>query len=205
VLFRSLVAGMGDALSTRFEAEICFLTKSPNFFNGQGCQSALILARACYDIIREYGLAAKQAVEEHRVTDALEKVTEANIFMSGLGFESGGLAAAHAIHAGFTMIPEMNGSFHGEKVAVGLLVQFVMEKISGSFIGEMITFYRELGLPSTLAELGMREVTDEMLDAIAERACRPNTYMFHMPMPVDRSFVKQAILEADAIGRCHQG
>ena len=202
---RFLVAGMGDALATRFEAEICALTKSPNFFKGEGCHSALILARACYDIIREFGPAAKWAVEEHRVTEALDKVIEANIFMSGLGFESGGLAAAHAIHAGFTMIPEMNGSFHGEKVAVGLLVQFVMEKRSASFIGEMIDFYRRLGLPSTLAELGMGEVTDEKLAAIAERACRPNTYMFHMPMTVDRDVVKQAILEADAMGRCHKG
>ena len=202
---RFLVAGMGDALATRFEAEICATTKAPNFFKGEGCQSALILARACYDIIREFGVSAKEAVEKHSVTEALDKVVEANIFMSGLGFESGGLAAAHAIHAGFTMIPEMNGSFHGEKVAVGLLAQFVMEERSAAFIGEMIDFYRQLGLPSTLAELGMREIADGKLDAIAERACRPNTYMFHMPMPVDRDFVKRAILEADAIGRSHRG
>ena len=201
---RFLVAGMGDALATRFEAEICAQSKSLNFFKGEVCQSALILARACYEIIRQFGPAARQAVEERTVTDALEKVVEANIFMSGVGFESGGLAAAHAIHAGFTMIPEMNGSFHGEKVAVGLLAQFVMEKRDRAFIEEMISFYRQLGLPATLRELGMGEITDEKMDAIAQRACLPNTYMFNMPMPVDKEFVKKAIREADAIGQSHR-
>lgn len=202
---RFLVAGMGDALSTKFEAEVCAQTKALNFFKGQGCQSALILARACYDVIRQFGLAAKQAVEARTVTDALEKVVEANIFMSGVGFESGGLAAAHAIHAGFTMIPEMNGSFHGEKVAVGLLAQFVMENRERAFIDEMITFYRQVGLPATLAELGMAEITDEKMDAIAQRACLANTYMFNMPMPVDTEFVKEAIRKADRIAQSHRG
>lgn len=202
---RFLVAGMGDALATRFEAEVCEQTQSVNFFKGYGCESALILARASYDIIRQFGPAAKQAVEEHTVTDALEKVVEANIFMSGVGFESGGLAAAHAIHAGFTMIPEMNGSFHGEKVAVGLLAQFVMENRDRTFIESMIAFYRQIGLPATLSELGMIEITNEKMDTIAQRACLPNSYIFNMPMPVDKEFVKKAIWKADTIGQLYRG
>lgn len=197
---RFLVSGMGDALSTRFEAEICATTKSANFFGGGGCESALILSRACYDLIRQYGPAAKKSVQQHCVSEALDKVVEANIFMSGVGFESGGLAAAHAIHAGFTMVEEMNGALHGEKVAVGLLAQFVMERRTEAFIEEIIGFYREIGLPSTLAGLGMHSITEEKLDLIAERACRPNTYMFNMPIPISKTLVKSAIREADVIG-----
>jgi glycerol dehydrogenase len=99
----------------------------------------------------------------------------------------------------------MNGSFHGEKVAVGLLAQFVMENRGPAFIDEMITFYRQVGLPATLAELGMAEITDEKMDAIALRACLPNTYMFNMPMPVEKEFVKEAIRKADRIGQSHRG
>ena len=58
---------------------------------------------------------------------------------------------------------------------------------------------------ATLAELGMAEITDEKMDAIAQRACLPNTYMFNMPMPVDTEFVKEAIRKADTIGRSYQG
>ena len=37
---------------------------------------------------------------DNQVTPAVEKVIEANTLLSGLGFESGGLAAAHAITTG---------------------------------------------------------------------------------------------------------
>lgn len=200
---RFLVSGMGDALSTKFEAEMCALTQAKNFFNGESTQGALILARSCYDIIRQYGLEAKRSVEEKRVTDALERVVEANIFMSGIGFESGGLAAAHAIHAGFTLIPEMKNSFHGEKVAFGLLVQFVMEERSKPFIEDMIEFYHSLGLPSTLEELGLNGITSEKLKRIAQRACMPNTYMYNMSMPVEEEMVIKAIVEANSLSHSY--
>lgn len=45
------------------------------------------------------------AAEQHVVTPALERVIEANTYLSGVGFESGGLAAAHAVHNGLTAIP----------------------------------------------------------------------------------------------------
>ena len=41
--------------------------------------------------------AALSAVERHEVTPELEDVVEATIYLSGLGFENVGLAAAHAI------------------------------------------------------------------------------------------------------------
>ena len=52
---------------------------------------------------------------------------EANIYLSGVGFESGGLAAAHAIHNGLTALPETHAMLHGEKVAFGVLAQLVLE------------------------------------------------------------------------------
>ena len=55
------------------------------------------------------------AAEQHVVTPALERVVEANTYLSGVGFESGGLAAAHAIHNGMTAIPDAHHYYHGEK------------------------------------------------------------------------------------------
>lgn len=55
------------------------------------------------------------AAEQHVVTPALERVIEANTYLSGVGFESGGLAAAHAIHNGLTAIPDAHHYYHGEK------------------------------------------------------------------------------------------
>ena len=47
----------------------------------------------------------------------MEAVIEANTLLSGLGFESGGVAAAHAVHNGFCSLPECHHMYHGEKVA----------------------------------------------------------------------------------------
>ena len=40
---------------------------------------------------------------------------------AGLGFESGGLAAAHAVHNGLTAVPHTHAMMHGEKVNFGTL------------------------------------------------------------------------------------
>jgi glycerol dehydrogenase len=42
----------------------------------------------------------------HVCTPAVENIIEANTFLSGVGFESGGIAGAHAIPNGFTAIEE---------------------------------------------------------------------------------------------------
>ncbi|MFT5940151.1 MAG: glycerol dehydrogenase [Paraglaciecola sp.] len=67
----------------------------------------------------EYGRYAKLACEQDVVTPALEHIVEANTLLSGLGFESGGLAAAYAIDNGLTILPATHNYYHGEKVAVG--------------------------------------------------------------------------------------
>lgn len=59
------------------------------------------------------------------MTPALEHIVEANILLSGLGFESGGLASCHAIHNGFTVLEQTHKYYHGEKVAFGTLA-FIM-------------------------------------------------------------------------------
>ena len=60
---------------------------------------ALALADLCYRTLLEDGADALRAVQAQVVTPALERLVEANTLLSGLGFESSGLAAAHAMQA----------------------------------------------------------------------------------------------------------
>ena len=124
---RLLVAGMGDALATWFEAKTCVEGYVKNMRGGGSTRSAAALAELCYKTLLEDGAVALQAARTKVVTPALERLVEANTLLSGLGFESSGLAAAHAIHNGLTVAPGTHPYFHGEKVAFGLLVQLVME------------------------------------------------------------------------------
>ena len=111
---RYLVAGIGDAFATWFEADACDKAYAENMIGGLPTRTAIAIARLCYDIIYEYGYQAKLSVEQGVVTQALEDVIEACTLLSGLGFESGGLAAAHALQDGFTAIPETSELTHGE-------------------------------------------------------------------------------------------
>lgn len=89
------------------------------------------------------------AAEQHVVTPALERIIEANTYLSGVGFESGGLAAAHAIHNGLTAIPDAHHYYHGEKVAFGTLTQLVLENAPVDEIETVAALCHSVGLPIT--------------------------------------------------------
>ncbi len=91
------------------------------------------------------------------MTPALERVIEANTYLSGVGFESGGLAAAHAVHNGLTAIPDAHHYYHGEKVAFGTLTQLVLENAPVEEIETVAALSHAVGLPITLAQLDIKE------------------------------------------------
>src|SRR5205085_5052352 len=125
-------------------------------------RSALALADLCYRTLLEDGADALRAVQNRVVTPALERLVEANTLLSGLGFESSGLAAAHAVHNGLTAAPATHAYFHGEKVAYGLLTQLVLEGQPRAVVEPVLRFATEVGLPVTLAEIGLAELPPEV-------------------------------------------
>lgn len=198
---RLLVSGMGDALATYFEARACQASGASNCVGGKVTLAAMSLARLCYETLLADGLKAKLAVERHVCTTAVENVIEANTYLSGVGFESGGLAGAHAIHNGLTAIPETHSLYHGEKVAFGTLVQLVLENAPLEELEEVLEFCTEVGLPTTLADLGVENPTQEQLMEVAKLACADADTLHNMPFPVDAESVYAAILAADELGK----
>ena len=197
---RFLVAGMGDALSTWFEARSCSMTQSKNECGGLGTMTGLALARLCYDTLLKYGAAARIAAEKHVVTPALEHIVEANILLSGVGFESGGLASAHSIHNGLTALAETHAFYHGEKVAFGLLAGLALTDAAPEETDAVYAFCEEIGLPTTLADLGLKDVGRDRLLLAAEKACAPGEYIHHEAGIITPEKVLNAMLAADAIG-----
>lgn len=198
---RFLVSGMGDALSTWFEAEDCRIKRGGNMTGRMGPMTAYGLARLCYDTLLEYGPLAKTACEQKMVTPALERIVEANTLLSGLGFESGGLAAAHAIHNGLTALEETHRYWHGEKVAIGTLGLLMLTGRPAALIDEVYGFCESVGLPTTLADIGLGSVTDERLLLAAEAACAAGETIHNEPYEVTPQHVLAALKVADAMGR----
>ena len=197
---RYLVAGMGDALSTYFESQANSLAKRENVAGGRQTMTALKLARLCYETLLDYGLTAKKAVEVNSITPAVEKVIEANVLLSGLAFENGGIAAAHSIHNGFTNIKGLRDKMHGEKVAFCTIVQLILEDREPKIIDEVIDFCQALGLPTSLSDLGIADVSQEEILKVAKASCIGYESIYNLPFEVDPEMVKDAILTADRVG-----
>ncbi len=198
---RLLVAGMGDALATWFEAKTCVDGGVKNLRGGLSTQSALALAKLCYRTLLADGADALRSVQTQVVTPALERLVEANTLLSGLGFESSGLAAAHAIHNGLTTANATHDYLHGEKVAFGLLTQLILEGKPSSVLHRVLDFATEVGLPITLGDIGLTELPKEVLQKIAVRATAEDDTMHNEPFEVRPDMVADAIMAADAMGR----
>ncbi|MGE4504577.1 MAG: glycerol dehydrogenase [Desulfovibrionaceae bacterium] len=198
---RFLAAGMGDALATWFEAESCRVGRSPNIAGDVGSATAFALARLCLDILLEYGALALASCESGTVTPALERVVEANTLLSGIGFESAGLAAAHAIHNGFTALEQTSHCQHGEKVAFGTLASLFLTDKDRATVDLIYGFCESVGLPTTLADLGLPDVSAEELLLVAEKACAPEESIHHEPYEISPVRVADMIRAADAWGR----
>ncbi|MCB8927147.1 MAG: glycerol dehydrogenase [Ardenticatenaceae bacterium] len=197
---RFLVAGIGDALSTWFEADACERSYAGNMTGDVGSMTARRLARFCYETILEYGTAAVASCQAKAVTPALERVIEANTLLSGLGFESGGLSSCHAVHNGLTALEQTHHYWHGEKVAIGVVTSLFLTDKPAALIDEVYTFCEAVGLPTTLAEIGLENVTDEELMVVANRACAEGETIYNESIPVTPQTVFAALKAANAEG-----
>jgi glycerol dehydrogenase len=198
---RFLVAGMGDALSTWFEARSCERTHAPNECGGYSTIAGLAIAKLCYDTLLSHGPAAKLACERHLVTPALDRIVEANILLSGIGFESAGLAAAHSIHNGLTALAETHAYYHGEKVAFGVLAGLVLADAPKDEMATVFSFCEQVGLPTRLADIGLENAGRPQMMEVAEKACAPGTPIHHEADVITPEKVLDAILAADALGQ----
>jgi glycerol dehydrogenase len=199
---RFLVAGMGDALSTRFEAESCQAKYAPNMtFSGDiGSMTAYSLAQLCYQTLLKYGLAAKRACEVHAVIPALEHIVEANTLLSGLGFESCGLAGAHGIQIGFTTLKETKPYLHGEIVAFGTQASLFLTDRKKAIIEEVYNFCESVSLPTTLADIGLPAISELALSKVAEVILDKDNPVHNEPIPLTREALIAAIKTADYTG-----
>lgn len=196
---RLLTAGIGDTLAKWFELEA---TSRRDDGREAVVAAALSMARTAYDLLLEFGVAAKESAAKKEVTYPLEQVIDANILLSGLASNLGGAqcrnAAAHSVYSGLTILPEMHRMYHGEIVAFGILVQLVLDGKQDE-ARQLIPYYRRLGLPVCFSELGIASREGEWLCDVA-KASVDVPDMKNMPYPVTAEMVISALREADRLG-----
>jgi len=199
---RFLVSGMGDALATWFEADTCDRSYFHNICGGFNLRAIMSIAETCYQTLLTYGASAKLACENNIVSRALEYIVEANTLLSGLGFESGGLSTAHGIHDILCNLEGTHAFLHGEKVAFGTLAGLFLEGRPQSLIDEVYSFCRSVALPTTLAQIGLTDITDnELIAAIQPVFDNKQSYLHHVRFELTPEGITAGIRMADAFGR----
>lgn len=196
---RYLVAGMGDAMATWYEARVCLnnsVARTP--LGGRPTLAACALGEVCAHTLYEHGEAAATSVAANRNNESVEKVVEANTLLSGIGFESGGLAIAHAMSLAFTRIEVVQDNYlHGEMVAMGTMAQLAFERSDD--LQRVARFFAKVGLPVHLGQISLAQ-KNSLLDIVVE-ATLANPIAHHMPTPVTHDLLLQAILDANQLGQ----
>ncbi|MGO8919037.1 MAG: iron-containing alcohol dehydrogenase [Stellaceae bacterium] len=185
---RVFIAGIGDALVRHFEVEHNAGAGAMSLLGGRPTLLAAAAGEAAWRAIRKHAVAALAMRTRRSGGEALERVTEAMVLLSGIAHESGGPSIAHALARGFASLPACRTALHGELVALALLAQLVFDARPAELLAEVVALYRGLGLPVRLAEIGI--VGDRA--AAVETAARRG-------VPLDAKRLAQAILEADAL------
>ena len=139
----------------------------------------------------------------HPNSQAWREVVDASVCLAGAIGGIGGAncrtVAAHAIHNALTHLHQTHGILHGEKVAYGILVQLRLEEFQGNQLAassrhQLLKFYQEIGLPTSLSDLGLSQVTLAELEHIAEIACQPNSDIHRLPFNISPSQVLAAMV-----------
>lgn len=182
---RTLVAGIGDALAKWYEASVSS-GSSPVTLVIAAVQEARVLRDILFqksaDALKEPG------------SDAWREVVDATVLLAGVIGGLGGAqcrtVAAHAVHNGLTHIVDAHDALHGEKVAYGILVQLRLEEmLQGNQLAaaarqQLLKFYAEIGLPQTLDDLGLGNITLAELRQAAEIACSEHSDIHRLPFKV---------------------
>ncbi|MGD1712921.1 iron-containing alcohol dehydrogenase family protein [Dapis sp. BLCC M172] len=182
---RTLIAGIGDAIAKWYEASVS---------SGHSEQTMIIAAVQQARVLRDILFQKSTAALEQPGGEIWQEVVDATVLLAGLIGGIGGAqcrtVAAHAIHNGLTHLSASHGKLHGEKVAYGILVQLRLEEmVQGNQLAvtarqQLLKFYDEIGLPKSLNDLGLKEITLSELWRVAEVACNPNSDIHRLPFKV---------------------
>lgn len=201
---RFLASGIADALATWVEARAAIRSSATNMAGGQSTLLGQTIGEKCEEVLFDHALLAWQANEAQIVTPSFEAVVEANTLLSGLGFESGGLAGAHAIHNGFTALHgEIHELTHGEKVAYGTVAQLILDQTPQAELEEYLDLYLALGLPVTLEALKLKDVSDDDLYRVAEAALKEGESIHNLAYALTPDQVVYAIKAVDVHARAY--
>ena len=202
---RTLVSGVADAMAKWYEASVSSGSSSDGLI-----QQAVQMARVLRDqLLLDADAAVADAAQPSQAPgEAWVRVAEACGLTAGVIGGIGGArcrtVAAHAVHNGLTQLAASHHWLHGEKVGYGILVQLRLEELlggnqlAGQARRQLLPLFARLGVPCSLADLGLAAASLGDLQQVCAFACRPDSDLHHLPFPVSEADLLAALVSTTA-------
>ncbi len=191
---RLIASGMGDTLPSKYGALLARQRGAP-----EATASRLAFAYLCSDTILADGARAYRACQRGQSTAEVDRVVEAILYMSGMG--GYGMGGDHVLHPA-RMPGAKSDVIHGEWVAFGMLVRFVLGGEFSDELPDIIAFDHSVGLPTTFADFGLDDPLWEDVLEESQRIVGPSGQAdYGTDRPVTPEDVCEAMFEIDYLGR----
>lgn len=133
--------------------------------------TSIAFAKQCYDTILKYGKTALNDIKHHTCTQALEKVTEAVLFLGSMAEENSKPSMISAIRTAYSAISSCK-PYQSTCYSIGILLLMVLQNKPQDEINKMKNFLQnDLELPVCLTEqitnVTLKDTVLPLADAIA--------------------------------------
>lgn len=196
---RTLIAGIGDQLTCSLEG--IHNLQEIGEYGTAGDIIGQMHADVCRKVLMKYGVAAVRAAREGKITHEFEWVVTCITHFSG-AFKAVSLGyLSHQLDEIMIDFEPVSKLLHGEVVGWGVLPEMYAFG-TPERIYEFVKFYQQIGIPCTLEELGIPDVTEEALLRASEKYLNSDraTINFRRWKAAD---IVTAVLETDKLVRTY--
>ncbi|AJA48873.1 glycerol dehydrogenase [Clostridium pasteurianum DSM 525 = ATCC 6013] len=188
-----LWAGIGDALSKKYECTFSSRNDKLEHFNALGVQ----ISKICTEPLLENGKKALEDCEANIASYELEQVTLDIIISTGLVsnlvINDYNSCLAHSIYYGMTELKQIEKNhLHGEVVSYGVLVLLLCDKQFDE-LNKVYNFCKSIGLPTKLSDL---EVTKDELKIVISKVMQTGDIV-HVPYEITYDMIEDSILKLE--------
>ena len=192
-----LRAGMGDTIGKYFECH--FAARGDQLAHSSALGREI--SNLCYRPLLVHGVQALNDCMEGKATYELEQTVLANIISTGLVslmvLDDYNCAIAHSVYYGLVLLPGFEETFlHGDVVAYGVLVQLAVDG-QAEEMQRLKSFLTELGIPTTLGEMGVKLERSYLKEVLTETVTGPD--MEHIPYAVTEDMIFDAMRKVEAL------
>ena len=185
---RMLAAGMGGALARFTEMRLAV--------SAEPAPAGLAIGKTCHAVLMREGRAALSAAGAGRLTRSLEIIIETNLLFAGIGSGDRALPAALGLHDGLAERGPRRSFLDGERSAFGVVPLLLLHDRPATEINEALDFCIDLGLPTTLADLGLADLTAAEMAEVGVATMHPGNPLRALPLALSAGLVTDAIRTA---------